>query len=104
VRVRRRAHCAQRPREREAECDSACWRSPPSSPRWSGGGPNGGRIYELIDPLNTTTVTLDRTTGTFSGGTGAGNFAIRTAIGRLSYEGFAIYPNGVVYFGDEQRP
>jgi hypothetical protein len=70
----------------------------------AGGGPNGGRIYELIDPLNTTNVTLDRTTGTFSGGTGAGNFAIRTAIGRLSYEGFAIYPNGVVYFGDEQRP
>jgi len=70
----------------------------------AGGGPNGGRIYELIDPLNTTNVTLDRTTGTFSGGTGAGNFAIRTAIGRLSYEGFAIYPNGVVFFGDEQRP
>lgn len=70
----------------------------------AGGGPSGGRIYELIDPLNTTNVTLDRTTGTFSGGTGADNFAIRTAIGRLSYEGFAIYPNGVVYFGDEQRP
>ena len=31
----------------------------------------GGRLYELIDPLHTTGVTLDRTTGTFSGGIGA---------------------------------
>ena len=70
----------------------------------AGGGPSGGRVYELIDPLNTTNVTLDRATGTFSGGTGSGNFAVRTALGRLSYEGHAIYPNGVVYYGDEQRP
>jgi hypothetical protein len=26
------------------------------------------------------------------------------ATDRLSYEGFAIYPNGIIYFGDEQRP
>jgi hypothetical protein len=32
---------------------------------------SGGRLYELIDPIHTTGVTLDRTTGAFSGGTGA---------------------------------
>jgi secreted PhoX family phosphatase len=70
----------------------------------AGGGPNGGRNYELIDPLNTTGVTLNRATGTFSGGTGAANLVARPALGRLSFEGHAIYPNGVVYFGDELGP
>jgi secreted PhoX family phosphatase len=70
----------------------------------AGGGPAGGRTYELIDPLHTTGVTLDRATGTFSGGTGAGNLAARATLGRLSFEGLAIYPNGVTYFGDELRP
>src|SRR5205823_255710 len=70
----------------------------------AGGGANGGRMYELIDPLNTTGVTLNRATGVFSGGTGSANMAARPALGRLSFEGLAIYPNGVTYFGDENRP
>lgn len=70
----------------------------------AGGGPEGGRVYELEDPLGTTGVTLDRATGTFSGGTGADNFAVRPALGRLSYEGFAVFGNGLVYYGDENRP
>jgi len=70
----------------------------------AGGGTNGGRVYELMDPMNTTGVTLDRTSGTFTGGTGAGNFAVRPALGRLSFEGLAIYDNGLVYYGDENRP
>ncbi len=70
----------------------------------AGGGPNGGRVYELIDPLNTTGVTLNRATGTFSGGTGASNLVARPALGRLSFEGHAIYPNGVVYYGDDWPP
>jgi hypothetical protein len=70
----------------------------------AGGGPNGGRVYELIDPLNTTGVTLNRATGTFSGGTGAANLVPRPALGRLSFEGHAIFPNGVVYYGDELAP
>ena len=70
----------------------------------AGGGPNGGRGYELIDPLNTTGVTLNRATGTFSGGTGAANLVPRPALGRLSFEGHAIFPNGVVYYGDELAP
>lgn len=70
----------------------------------AGGGPSGGRVYELVKPLETTAVTLNRASGTFSGGSGAENFAVRPALGRLSYEGFAIYANGVVYYGDELRP
>jgi secreted PhoX family phosphatase len=70
----------------------------------AGGGPSGGRMYELIDPLHTTGVTLDRATGTFSGGTGAANLVARPALGRLSFEGLALYANGVTYYGDENRP
>jgi len=70
----------------------------------AGGGPNGGRVYELIDPLHTTNVQLNRATGVFSGGTGAQNLVARLALGRLSFEGIAIYPNGLLYFGDENRP
>jgi secreted PhoX family phosphatase len=70
----------------------------------AGGGANGGRIYELIDPLNTTGVTLNRATGAFTGGVGAANLTARPALGRLSFEGQAIYANGLVYYGDEQRP
>lgn len=63
----------------------------------AGGGPDGGRIYELIDPLHTTGVTLDRSTGTFSGGTGAGNLVARSALGRAAFEGLAILPDGTTY-------
>ena len=70
----------------------------------AGGGPGGGRMYELIDPLNTTGVTLNRATGTFSGGTGAANLVARPALGRNSFEGLGIYASGVTYYGDENRP
>lgn len=70
----------------------------------AGGGPSGGRVYELIHPLETTGVLLDRATGVFSGGVGAESFAVRPALGRLSYEGFALYASGLVYYGDENRP
>lgn len=70
----------------------------------AGGGASGGRVYELIDPISTTDVALNRATGVFSGGTGAGNFTVRPALGRTSYEGVGILPNGIVYYGDENRP
>jgi hypothetical protein len=74
---------------------------------FGGGNPNG-RIYELADPLGGVhDVTLDRTSGTFSNGaTGAGadHFVAREALGRASFEGVGILPNGVVYYGDENRP
>ena len=72
---------------------------------------SNGRAYELIDPLGVVGVSLNRATGVFSGGvgncaggTGECHFAVRPAMGRLAYEGFAIYPNGVIYYGDELRP
>jgi len=70
----------------------------------AGGGASGGSMYELIDPLNTTGVTLDRATGLFTGGTGAGNLVRRDALGKLSFEGLGILDNGVTYYGDENRP
>ena len=63
-----------------------------------------GQVIEIIHPLVTTEVAFDDVTGTASGGTGAANIASRRALGRLSFEGIALYPNGVMYYGDENRP
>ena len=65
---------------------------------------SSGQLIEIIRPLQTTDVAFDRVTGTASGGTGAANVVGRRALGRLSFEGLALYPNGVLYYGDEQRP
>jgi secreted PhoX family phosphatase len=70
----------------------------------AGGGAAGGSLYEVSDPINTTGVTLDRIAHTFSGGTGAENLAFRRALGHLSFEGLAMYSDGLVYYGDENRP
>jgi hypothetical protein len=68
----------------------------------AGHGSSGGRTYELIDPTHTTGVTLDRTTGQFSGGTGAGNLQTLTAIGRNGWEGYGLLPTGVtIASGDD---
>ncbi|HEY7282778.1 MAG TPA: hypothetical protein VID47_14425, partial [Actinomycetota bacterium] len=56
-----------------------------------------GQMYELIDPVHTTAVTLDRTTGQFSGGVGASNLVRRDALGRAAFEGLAILPDGTTY-------
>jgi secreted PhoX family phosphatase len=64
---------------------------------------NTGTLLEIIDPLNTTGVTYDRATHTL-GGADAGNVAVRPAVGHLSFEGVAVYPGGVLYYGDENRP
>jgi hypothetical protein len=62
----------------------------------------GGRLYELIDPLNTTNVTLDRTTGSFSGGVGANHLVTRTALGTAAFEGLGILDDGTTYLdGDD---
>jgi len=62
-----------------------------------------GQTYELIDPLHTTGITLDRTTGVFSGPSAA-NLVRRDSLGRLAFEGHGLLPNGVMYYGDENRP
>ena len=38
------------------------------------------------------------------GGTGNTNLVRRDAMVRLSFEGLAMYANGVTYYGDENRP
>jgi len=63
-----------------------------------------GQVIEIIHPLDTTDVVFDRVAGTATGGTGADNVISRRALGRLSFEGLALYPNGVMYYGDENRP
>jgi hypothetical protein len=67
----------------------------------SGGGPDGGALYELMDPLHTTNVVLDRSSGTFSGGTGANNLVARPALGRMAFEGLAILRSGLTYTDED---
>lgn len=62
-----------------------------------------GSMLEMIDPLNTTGVVYDRATGMLSGAD-ADNIIERPALGHLSFEGVVVYPNGVMYYGDENRP
>jgi Bacterial protein of unknown function (DUF839) len=72
-----------------------------------GGGSPGGWLMELIDPLAINNVLFDRSAGIFTdsvGGSGAANVTVRPAVGRLAFEGLALYPNGVLYYGDENRP
>ncbi len=64
---------------------------------------SSGWLLEILNPLQTTDVEFDRVAGTFSGPFAA-NVATRPAVGRLSWEGIALYPNGVMYYGDENRP
>ena len=65
---------------------------------------NTGWLIELMNPLQTTGVSFNRGTGTFSGGTGTTNLATRPAVGHLAFEGLGLFPNGVLYYGDEKRP
>lgn len=61
----------------------------------------GGQLYELLDPIHTTGVTLDRTTGAFSGGTGAANIVRRDALGRAAFEGIGILDDGTTYVDED---
>lgn len=63
-----------------------------------------GNIIEIINPLQTTGVLFNRVSGVSTGGLGAANVVTRPAVGRLAFEGIALYPNGVMYYGDENRP
>lgn len=61
-----------------------------------------GRVFEVIDPLNTTNVVVSGSDDTTI--TSSTNVAFRPALGLVSFEGLAMYPNGVTYYGDENRP
>ncbi|HEY3336320.1 MAG TPA: alkaline phosphatase PhoX, partial [Candidatus Limnocylindrales bacterium] len=60
-----------------------------------------GRLYEIIDPLNVTGVTINRATGVTSDPT---HVVARTALGQLSYEGVVFLDDGTTYYSDELRP
>jgi secreted PhoX family phosphatase len=60
-----------------------------------------GWLIEIADPLTTTGVTFNRATGVSSD---PAHVVVRPAPGRLSWEGIALYPNGVMYYADENRP
>ncbi|MDA8127191.1 MAG: hypothetical protein M0Z73_00640 [Betaproteobacteria bacterium] len=62
-----------------------------------------GSLLEIIDPLHTTGVMYDRASHALTGADAA-HVAYRPAVGHLSFEGVGIYPSGVVYYGDENRP
>ena len=61
-----------------------------------------GRVFEVIDPLNTTDVVITGSDAATT--TSSPNVVFRPALGLVSFEGLALYPNGVVYYGDENRP
>ncbi|HEX2754674.1 MAG TPA: alkaline phosphatase PhoX [Candidatus Limnocylindrales bacterium] len=62
---------------------------------------NLGRLYELLDPLTTSGVQIDRATGTTSDPV---HVVARTALGQVSYEGLVSLPDGTTYYADELRP
>src|SRR5262249_4223370 len=85
-----------------SSCDPV--RRPPSGPIIVAeeAGETGG-FYELIDPANISsaiTVT-DRATGTTSDPM---HLVKRQAVGSLSFESFAIRPDGTMIYGDELAP
>ena len=60
-----------------------------------------GWMIEISDPLHTTNVLFNRATGVSSD---PAHVVARPALGRMSFEGIALYPNGVMYYMDENRP
>lgn len=62
-----------------------------------------GRMFEILDPLTTTGVTVSGTLGSTTTSDPT-KVAYRPAVGALSFEGVALFPNGVMYYGDEKRP
>lgn len=59
-----------------------------------------GRLFEIVDPLNTKDVVVNP-----DGSTSSPNVVNRTPVlGGLSFEGLALYDSGLVYYADENRP
>jgi hypothetical protein len=56
-----------------------------------------GAMYEIIDPLSVVGATINRTTGVSS----SPNIRRVNALGFNAFEGLAILPNGVTYYGNE---
>jgi hypothetical protein len=62
-----------------------------------------GAMYELTDPLAVVGASIDNVTG-LAAAPYANNIQRVNALGFLSFEGLAILPNGVTYYGDELGP
>jgi Bacterial protein of unknown function (DUF839) len=59
-----------------------------------------GRLFELVDPVNTRDAVVNA-----DGTTTSPNIVNRTPVlGSLSYEGLALYDSGLLYYADENRP
>jgi secreted PhoX family phosphatase len=63
----------------------------------------GGRLFEILDPLTTTGVTISGSGGATTT-TDTAHVRFVSAVGTLSWEGLAVLPNGVMYSTDESRP
>ena len=59
-----------------------------------------GAMYEIIDPLSVEGATIDRTTGISS----SPKIRRLDALGFNAFEGLAVLPNGVTYYGNELAP
>jgi hypothetical protein len=61
-----------------------------------------GRLFEIVDPINTHDVSVDPNGAST---TSSPNVVDRTPVfGNLSFEGLAIYTSGLTYYADENRP
>lgn len=63
----------------------------------------GGRLFEILDPLATTNVTVHGS-GASTTTSDPAHVQFLPAVGTLSWEGLALLPNGVLYMSDESRP
>lgn len=63
-----------------------------------------GRLFEILDPLNTTDVTVSSGNAVAATTSDMAHVRPLPALGQLSYEGITVLPNGVVYYQDENRP
>lgn len=61
-----------------------------------------GRLFEILDPLHTTNVTVP--SSGFGASSDPAHVVGRPALGQFSFEGIGILPTGVVYLTDENRP
>lgn len=64
---------------------------------------SNGRIFEILDPLATTGVTVSGS-GASTATSDPTHVQFVGALGQLSFEGISVLPNGVVYYQDENRP
>jgi hypothetical protein len=60
-----------------------------------------GRLFEILDPIGTTNVTVFPGTAPTSD---PAHVVVRSALGQFSFEGIGILPSGIVYLTDELRP